>query len=314
MATIQELNQLRTDLAAAANKQAHLLFVSKNKRREEPYYVNRAECTPQVATAFISLFEYHLGKLVESNPMLVPYDINLDTEECYQFIPCADVANAISINTSIDDILNAEVIQNMDDDFFKYLWAYAVRIQFDNQFVIYYRKYGNGKVLRSGTFDALLFQAGRFSKIESTVFQIDSNIDAFCLGQELIILQNTNFERIFGFDDHYEVASVTALKEIAVAHQFVDIDQLTEYVDTDSRKKRKLAAISKNQLISTMGFDQIRETIQNYRLEIAIDDENRKFEITKDNAFVFLKALNDDYLRSEATAFRYEASSKRKRR
>nr|WP_237179004.1 Kiwa anti-phage protein KwaB-like domain-containing protein [Paenibacillus sp. MMS18-CY102] len=202
----------------------------------------------------------------------------------------------------------------MDEEFFKHLWAYAVKIQFDDQFVIFYRKYTNGKVLKSGTFDALLFQAGRFSQIESTVFQIDNNIDTFCLGQELIILQNTNFERIFGFDDHYEASSGAALQQIAAAHDFVDINLLTEYVGTDSRKKRKLAAISKNQLIANLGFEQIKETIQNYSLEISIDDQNRKFELTRDNAFVFLKALNDDYLRSEATSTRYEASSKRKRR
>ncbi|MWC27172.1 Kiwa anti-phage protein KwaB-like domain-containing protein [Paenibacillus sp. MMS18-CY102] len=314
MATIGDLTQLRMNISTASIKQAQLLFISKDKRREEPYYVNRAECTPQVATAFISLFEYHLGKLVESDPMFVTYDINLDTEECFQFIPTADVANATRVNSFIIDAINTQPIRSMDEEFFKHLWAYAVKIQFDDQFVIFYRKYTNGKVLKSGTFDALLFQAGRFSQIESTVFQIDNNIDTFCLGQELIILQNTNFERIFGFDDHYEASSGAALQQIAAAHDFVDINLLTEYVGTDSRKKRKLAAISKNQLIANLGFEQIKETIQNYSLEISIDDQNRKFELTRDNAFVFLKALNDDYLRSEATSTRYEASSKRKRR
>lgn len=287
MATIGELTQLRIDLEAAQNTRAHLFMISKDKRRDEPYCVHRAESNDVVSTAFISLFTYHLNKLIESTAEIVPYDINLDTSECFQYIPTNEVVNADYINNQIVNALNTPQIVDMDEEFFKYLWAYAVKIQFGNHHVIFYRKYSNGKVLKGGSFDALFFRAGRFSEIDSTVFQIDGKIDGFCFEDELVILQNNNFESLFGFDDHYETASGMALQQIAATHDFIDIAELTLFVGTDSRKKRKLAAISRNQLIDVMGFEQISATIQNYTLGITIDNQNRKFNLTKENAFVF---------------------------
>ncbi len=314
MATLEELIQIRTDLTTANGKRAHLVFISRDMRLDQPYNTHRAEITEPISNAFIQLFEYHLNRLIESDPMLVPYDINLDTNECTQYIPANDVINAATINNGVINLLNAPEIREMDDEFFKNLWAYAVKIEYGNQHIIYYRKYGNGKVLKRGTFDGLLFHGGRFSQIESNVFQMDNKIDAFYSHDEFIILQHTNFERLFGFEDQYESASATALEQIAATHNFVDIDLLTTFVGTDSKKRRKLAAISRNQLIVSMGFDQISRTIQEYGLTINIDNQTRRFEITKKNAFMFLKALNDDYLRSDATANRYEASSKRRSR
>lgn len=157
-----------------------------------------------------------------------------------------------------------------------------------------------------------MLRNGVFSAIEEDVFQIDPSVDAFLHNNEITILHMTNFERIFGYEELYEAAATSALQEIAATHNFVDIAALTGFVSTDSRKKRKLAAIKRNNLIPNMGFTQIQNTIVNYNLQITIDLNNQRFELTRENALRFLKALNDDYLQSEATSTRYEATSKRR--
>ena len=158
----------------------------------------------------------------------------------------------------------------------------------------------------------LCYHDGTFSAIDEDVFQIDSGVDAFLYNNEITILHMMNFERIFGYEELYEAAANSALQQIAATHNFVDITALTNFVSSDSRKKRKLAAIQRNNLIQNMGFTQIQNTITNYNLQITIDINNQRFELTKESAFRFLKALNDDYLQSEATATRYEATSKRR--
>ncbi|GIP43198.1 hypothetical protein J45TS6_16570 [Paenibacillus sp. J45TS6] len=312
MATTAELVQLKTIIQNAANRSANLYMIQKPKTRNPqfPFIVQRARNSNAIATAFIELFLLHLDKAIKDDET-VPYDINLDSNDYIQYIDSASVPNAAVINNEIANP-NVTQLQAVDNDFFKTIWAYAVKIQFDGEELIFYRKYSNGKILSRNTFDAIMLRNGIFSAIEEDVFQIDPTIDAFTYNNEIIILHMTNFERIFGYEELYEAAATSALQQISATHNFVDIAELTGFVDTDSRKKRKLAAIQRNNLIPNMGFSKIRKTIVNYNLQINIDVNNQRFELTKENALRFLKALNDDYLRSEATKNRYEATSKRR--
>ncbi len=313
MATMVELVQLKIRIQNAVNKSAHLYMINKPRTRNPqfPFIVQSARNSNAIANAFVDLFLHSLDKVTNDEDETVTYDINLDTHEFIQFIDTIAVPNSAIINNQIQDP-NLTRLQTLDDDFFKTIWAYAVKIQFDDDELIFYRKYSNGKILSRNTFDAMMLRNGTFSSIDEDVFQIDPNVDAFFYNNEITILHMTNFERIFGYEELYEAAATSALQEIEVTHNFVDITALTTFVSTDSRKKRKLAAIQRNNLIPNMGFAQIQNTIRNYNLQITIDVNNQRFQLTKENALRFLKALNDDYLQSEATATRYEATSKRR--
>jgi len=313
MPTMAELIQLKNRIQNAANKSAHLYMINKPRVRNPqcPFIVQSARNSTAIANAFVDLFVFSLDRVTNDEDETVPYDINLDSYDFIQFIDSTTVPNAAVINNQIA-APNGTQLQALDDEFFKTIWAYAVKIQFDGDELIFYRKYSNGKILSRNTFDAMMLRNGTFSAIDEDVFQIDPGVDAFLYNNEITILHMTNFERIFGFEEMYEVAATSALQEISATHNFVDITALTGFVSSDSRKKRKLAAIQRNNLIQTMGFNQIQSTIINYNLQITIDVNNQRFELTRESAFRFLKALNDDYLQSEATATRYEATSKRR--
>jgi hypothetical protein len=105
-------------------------------------------------------------------------------------------------------------------------------IHFDNEHVIYYRKYSPRKVLRPGVFNAIAYNGGRFSRLEENIFQIPSDVDAFSFNNEIVILHPMNFERIFGYEEMYEAASQNALQQIAATHHYVDIGNLTTFVGT----------------------------------------------------------------------------------
>jgi hypothetical protein len=314
MASLEDLQALHQRLAANGDKQAQLFFILKQPRNvQAPYSVRKTVNSHEISNALISLFEHNLSDIIKSESALVNYDINLDTNECLQYIPCDDVPYANLINQGIFQEETLEVLSSLEEGLLKKLWAYAVKISFGDEAIVYYKKYSPGKVLKKGLFNALLFRDGRFSELEDDVFQIHNDFDAILMNQEIIILKAIHFERIFGYEELYEHAAQTALVELAATHNYVDTDLLTTLVSTDGRKKRKLTAILNNQLITEMGYDHIKQTIQRYTLEIEIDDANQKFVLNAKNAYIFLKALNDDYLRSEATHNRYEATSKRRK-
>lgn len=310
---MQELEQLKQRLEQANNKQAQLYFILKERRTAPvPFSIYRTIHTPGLSTTFYDMFKLSLDSVVRDQLNIVPYDINMDTIESYQYIPVHNVTHEPIINQPIFNDNNTDILENIDDDTVKKMWAYAVKVTFDNEQIIYYRKYSPGKILRPGWFNAITYNGGRFAHIEENIFQIPNDVDAFLFNDEIVVMKTINFERIFGYEELYETASQNALQEIAATHNYVNIADLTTFVGTDGRKKRKLAAILNNGLIPQMGFNEICTTIQNYNLDIQIDQANQQFTLTAQNALLFLKALNDDYLRSEVTTNRYESSSKRR--
>ncbi|WP_379156081.1 Kiwa anti-phage protein KwaB-like domain-containing protein [Paenibacillus sp. sgz5001063] len=313
MTTLGELEQLKRRLEQANNKRAHLYFILKERRNAPiPFSVYKTVHTPTLSTAFFDMFKLTLDELLVHQVNIVPYDINMDTTESFQCIPVENVTHAPQINQPILNDETTEIFENVDETTLKKMWAYAVKVSFDNEHIIYYRKYSPGKILRPGVFNAIAYNGGRFSRVEENIFQIPNDVDAFCFNNDIVIMQPMNFERIFGYEELYEAASQNALQQIAATHNYVNMTDLNTFVGTDGRKKRKLAAILNNGLIPQMGFNQICTTIQHYNLDIQIDQANQEFTITSKNAFLFLKALNDDYLRSEITTNRYEISSKRR--
>jgi hypothetical protein len=313
MATLQELEQLKQRLNNAKEKNSYLYFILKeSKAAPAPFSVYKTVNAPEISNAFISFFEYNLDEILQNQVNLVSYDINLDTTEAYQYIPAANVTHAQIINQPIFNDAATPIFENMDEQAIKKIWAYAVKVTIDQEDVIYYRKYSPGKILRPGSFNAIVYHGGRFSRMEDNIFQISDDMDAFFFNDEIMITKTLNFERIFGYEEMYEVAAQTALEQIAAVHTYVDIAQLNVFIGTDGRKKRKLSAILNNRLIKQMGYNEICKTIQDYNLDIQIDRTNQQFTLTAQNALIFLKALNDDYLRSERTTNRYEISSKRR--
>lgn len=146
MATMADLIQLKTRICNANNKTAHLYMINKPKNRnpQVPYIVRGARNSERIATAFIDLFVLYLDKVANDENQTVSYDINLDTDDYIQYIDSASVPNAAVINDQIADP-NITRLQVLDENFFKTIWAYAVKIQFDGEELTFYRKYRDGK-------------------------------------------------------------------------------------------------------------------------------------------------------------------------
>ncbi|RTL10779.1 MAG: DUF4868 domain-containing protein [Neisseriaceae bacterium] len=79
----------------------------------------------------------------------------------------------------------------------------------------------------------------------------------------------------------------------------------------DYHSINKLNKIKEKPYFQTLTFTKCKKILEDYNVEIEIDEENNQFNIkSKAQAKHFIKVLNDDYLLSELTALKYVANSK----
>ena len=295
------------------NKTTNLYMITRKKENDEFIYnVLTAETHNEVAEQLNDIIINHLNKIQNQNKEFRDYDIDDSTNEYVQYINQNDVPAAGNIFEPIFNN-NADPFTS-DSETFKILWAYAVKIEFSDKKLIWFRKFDKSKVLKKGLGDAIFFRDGKFSKIEHDVFKVDENVDCFSWNDVIYISQHNNFEKIFSYVEKYEEVVGEALETFKQTFSYVDHESLGAYIITDSIQKRKVASIIKNGVFDKYGFDEVATTIEKYDLGIEINVQEQKINITPKDSRRFLKILNDDYLRSEVSEERYESIAKRKGR
>ncbi|MBB6447993.1 Kiwa anti-phage protein KwaB-like domain-containing protein [Bacillus benzoevorans] len=312
MAAITDINALlRLFNDVTIDKTTNLYMITRKKETDTfVYKVLTAETLNEVAEQLNNIIVNHLSKIQSQNKEFRVYDIDDSTDDYVQIINKNDVpatSNLLTpiINNSADPFIS-------ESEIFSSLWAYAVQTEINNKKLVWFRKYSKGKVLKKGFKDAVLFRDGKFSKIEHDVFQIDEKVDCFIWNDEIYISQHHNFEKIFSYDDQYEEKVGEALEVIKESFSYIDHESLQLYVEKDSIQKRKLAAIMHNGVYKKYGFNEVVATIEKYNLDIEVNTQEQKVNLTPKDSRRFLKILNDDYLRSEVTKVRYESIAKRK--
>ena len=101
-------------------------------------------------------------------------------------------------------------------------------------------------------------------------------------------------------------------KEIDDKGLLNDIDVFIDFCKNDSRMIKKFARILKNGEFSKMSKNDIKDVVDEYKLDLEFDDSG-KVVVNKDNIWTILRILDDDYVRSEITDTKYEARSKVKK-
>ena len=313
MAAITDINIILRYLTNPATDLTTNIYMITRKKENNDFFYNifTAETHDDIAIQLNNIFTDHLKHIFEKNKDFREYDIDDSTNEYLQYIPQSSVSAANDIFTKI--INNDADPFAINTEMFNNLWTYAVKIELDdNNKVVWFRKYNKSMVFKKGNLDAMFFKDGKFSKIEHDVFKVDNKVDCFIWNDEIYISQHNNFEKIFSYEDQYEAKSSEALQMIKETFSYIDHDSLKIYVEKDSSQKRKLAAILKNGVYGKYGFNEVTATIEKYGLDIEVNTNEQKLNLTPKDSRRFLKILNDDYLRSEVTKIRYESIAKRK--
>lgn len=154
----------------------------------------------------------------------------------------------------------------------------------------------------------------RFEKLDQDILKINPSFDFFIFKDEFYILEMKTLERFCGFQEAIKNVATQAIAIVTQSALIVDTVVLTARLE-DMAFCRKLANLTKNSPV--LGFipnaDIIAFVTGHPKLakKFSLNEARTQFHLrTKVSQTLFLKLLNDDYLKSLLTKNDYDSLAK----
>jgi hypothetical protein len=200
---------------------------------------------------------------------------------------------------------------NSDNLAYDDIWAYWIKIYGNGNTYYLIKKVTSSKVIRTGGKLALIFSHDIFSKLESDVLTMDGTFDALYCNQFLLFENKQNFEKALLYEEVKQGIAIETLDEIGQRGFIENFEMVRNFLKDDYHSINKLNKIKSKPYFSALTFGMCKKIIADYGVDVVIDEANQKFSISsKAQAKHFIKVLNDDYLKSEMTNYKYSANSK----
>jgi hypothetical protein len=146
------------------------------------------------------------------------------------------------------------------------------------------------------------------------VLRIYPDYDFFKLNEQLFIRNINVLEKFFSFHEVIKATAEKTLDVIEAAKIIEDISSLEEMIEDISfaRKLTKIGAHSP--VINKIPANSIIEFVDNYptlRGKFEFNNDRTRIKLTtKKSKKLFLKLLNDDFLKSQLTELHYDSLAK----
>lgn len=191
------------------------------------------------------------------------------------------------------------------------IWAYWIKVYGNGNTFYLIKKVTSSRVIRTGGKLAIIFEGEIFKNLETDILTMDGTFDAIYCNENLIFENKQNFEKALLYQSVKQAVAEETLDAIGEIGFVENFDQVKNFLKDDYHSINKLNKIKEKPYFQTLTFAKCKQIIEDYNVEIDVDDANNKFDITsKAQAKHFIKVLNDDYLLSELTDLKYAANSK----
>lgn len=161
----------------------------------------------------------------------------------------------------------------------------------------------------------LLFKKSntRFTTEEEDIIKINDTFEFMQIEENLIVTNPSPLERFFDFDEMIKNEANLKLPAIQESNILEDISQLTDII-SDKRLAKKLMKINVNSPVLSLPFPTIKSFIESHpKLMRRIKFNAAGTRISLDSNIskeLFLKLLDDDFLKSDLTNFLYDSENK----
>lgn len=157
-------------------------------------------------------------------------------------------------------------------------------------------------------------ERNRFEKLDEDILKVNSKFEFFMFDGQCYILDVATLERFYGFSEAIKNVASKALRKVSDSGLLVDVDVLATRLN-DLAFCRKLARLAMNSPVLGVVPNEkvIAFAINHPKLsgKFTLSDDGTKFNLkTKVSQNLFLKLLNDDYLKSLLTETDYESLAK----
>jgi hypothetical protein len=247
--------------------------------------------------------------------VLRPYDACYKPdphEVCYLSLDTAPrVRDTVA---SISEIDNAEPFSE-DDAVVSRLRAYAVVLQqAPGSCATFLRSYSEKQTLTHGSRLGAVLSHGVYRRVESRVFLFDKEIDCYSWGGYLFLRSVHRFHLLFRYMDELRSKAASTVDLVVNRVPISNLGDFRAACTGQFQMMAKVASISRKPYLQTVTMDDIKRTIEEFGLDVALetdgDVQKLVFDPSPKKRWLLLKLLDDDYLGSVMTRQRYEVNSK----
>lgn len=228
---------------------------------------------------------------------------NYDLEEIPQGLSVLgtvlNVQEQIPFNFNTDDLVNIK--------------AFVILMgNEENQISIYKKHFPFNYLRRSKTL--YIFPLGNiFEKFNHDFLNINGSFDFIQVGNDLIVIKLTVLENFFGYDKIIKEKATKNIQLIGNRGLLVDVAPLISLI-SDLKFAKKLVRLKQDSPVLRTPVSLVIEFIRNHpslskRIKFNIEETKIALQ-TKISLELFIKLLNDDFLKSELTNLNYDSQSK----
>ena len=166
------------------------------------------------------------------------------------------------------------------------------------------------QVLKGAT--AWQFDNGSFKQFAAEVgLRITPDNQVLVVGEDIFAFSESKFERLFGYDAKKQAVAEERVKAIEAVYKLSLPDEMT----FDAMVKEKKVLVNKLQKLDTENLVPVETLMQQadeMEIELMQDESGAIILMDDGDARNFVNLINDDYMESPMTGFKYEVKSKRR--
>lgn len=176
-----------------------------------------------------------------------------------------------------------------------------------------YKKHYPINLLRRDSILRVRKSGTRLVEVEDDIINLNEKFDFMQIEDDVVVLNVNTLEKFFGFEDIIRVEASKNLATIEAANLLANMESLRDML-VDVKFARKLMRIRADSPVLGLPFAKISGFIRQHpklrrRIRFNADDTRISLD-TRTSKELFLKLLDDDFLKSDLTDFLYETEIK----
>ncbi len=254
------------------------------------------------------------GRLMENDAMVFgPLTEADERKNAVYHYDMADVpADLLCMGTALGPRRPNDEFSFADDEL-RDLFGFVFVLGNESQQVAVYKKHYPVSLIRRDSILGLVKFGDRFVRLTEDIIKINDTFEFLQIGTDMFVYSVKLLERFYGFDGILQREATNKISLIRAA-DIVENIELLEALVADKSAAKKLLRAKRSSLVLEMGIDRIRAFVQAHpklrnRIRFNGDGDKIKFH-TITSQQLFLKLLDDDFLKSDLTDSLYDSSIK----
>src|SRR6202040_3935557 len=202
---------------------------------------------------------------------------------------------------------------DFNTDVYESITGFVFLLGNETEKIALYKKQYPINLLKRGSILRVYKVGTRLEEVTEDIISLNEKVDFMQLGDDVVIINVNTLEKFFGFEDVIKGQAQLSLGVIETAGFVLDVASLQEMI-SELSFARKLMRVRADSPVLQLPFGRVRDFIKQHpqlRRTMRFNaDETRISLDTKTSKQLFLKLLDDDFLKSDLTQFLYETDIK----